>query len=225
MQAASTKPAYVNSAVMAIDPMVAVMKKVVTDNEIDYLIKTAKEKVQRSKVSADTESITTDHRTGSNCWLYYEKDPIAKKIGERIAKIVGIPLSHAEAIQIVHYAPGQEYRPHHDAYNLDTPRGQRCCAKGGQRLVTALVYLNEVEEGGGTSFPKLNITINPTPGRLLLFHNTGEDVTKAHPDSLHAGTPVIKGEKWAFTIWFHQYPMSYNPFKMPQNEVETIVTT
>ena len=32
---------------------------------------------------------------------------------------------------------------------------------GGQRLWTALCYLNDVEEGGETRFTKLNIAVKP----------------------------------------------------------------
>jgi len=28
--------------------------------------------------------------------------------------------------------------------------------------------------------------------------------TKVHPDSLHAGRPVTKGEKFAFNLWFRE---------------------
>jgi len=39
--------------------------------------------------------------------------------------------------------------------------------RGGQTLVTLLVYLNEVKYGGTTTFGKLDLTINPTKGQVL----------------------------------------------------------
>lgn len=192
---------------MAEDPMVAVMEQVLTEEEMAHVITLAGSRMQRAKVSLDDSYTITEGRSGSNCWISYDSDDVIARIGQRIAGIVGIPLSHAEAMQVIHYGPAQEYRAHYDAYDLATARGQRCCAYGGQRLVTALVYLNTIEEGGATSFPRLDVSVAAAPGRMVIFHNTGDDVGVPHPRSLHAGTPVLRGEKWAFNIWFHARPM------------------
>jgi hypothetical protein len=189
------------------NPLVVFRDSVLSPVECQYLINLAKGQVNRAKVSLDEESTVIPGRSGGNLWLRYKDDPNVKAIGERIAAIVGIPLSNAESMQILHYGPGQEYRGHFDAYDLTTLRGQRCCTYGGQRLVTALIYLNQVDEGGETIFPKLGIKVASKQGRLAVFHNTTEDNTKPHPGSLHAGAPIIKGEKWAFNIWFHTRPM------------------
>jgi len=189
-------------------PLVMTADAVLSREEAAELIALAKHRLQRAKVSFDAEYGITDGRSGQNCWLSYADYPLARRIGERIAALVGMPLANAEALQVLHYGPEQEYRAHYDAYDLSTARGQRCCRYGGQRLLTALVYLNDVTEGGGTGFPRLKLEVQPAPGRMVLFQNTGDDNTRPHPDSLHAGMPVLKGEKWAFNIWFHARPMS-----------------
>ena len=207
-ESAKLKAAYRNSFVLAEEPMVAVIEDVVSADEMEHIRRLASGKIQRAKVSLENENKITKGRTGGNCWLRYAEDPVVKRVGQRIADQVGIPLSHAEAMQVIHYGPTQQYKPHYDAYDLATAKGQRCCRLGGQRLLTGLVYLNEVEEGGATAFPKLGLEVDAKPGRMVLFHNVGEDIKTAHPDSLHAGTPVVKGEKWAFNIWFHARPMT-----------------
>ena len=45
-------------------------------------------------------------------------------------------------------------------------------------MVTALVYLNDVEEGGETKFPILNIEVKPRVGRMLVFHNVYKGTNK-----------------------------------------------
>jgi prolyl 4-hydroxylase len=194
--------------VLSHQPLVMTVDNVMNQQETQQLLLLAKDRLQRAKVSFDTEYGVTDGRSGRNCWLRYDDHPLVQKIGERISKLAGMPLANAEALQVLHYGADQEYRPHYDAYDLLTPRGQRCCRFGGQRLVTALVYLNRVTEGGGTAFPKLGLQVDPLPGRMVLFQNTGENTNKPHPNSLHAGMPVVKGEKWAFNIWFHTRPMT-----------------
>jgi hypothetical protein len=71
-------------------------------------------------------------------------------------------------------------------------------------IYKALGYLNDVEEGGATEFRDLNISVKPKKGSLLVWKNVLPGTTKVHPDSLHAGRPVTKGEKFAFNLWFRE---------------------
>ena len=41
-------------------------------------------------------------------------------------------------------------------------------------------------------------------GKLLFFSNVEQNTHVLHQDSLHGGAPVIKGEKWAFNLWFRE---------------------
>ena len=61
----------------------------------------------------------------------------------------------AAARQVLHYADGQRYEQHHDfLVDAINPSPEH----GGQRLVTFLMYLTTVEEGGETVFPMARIT-------------------------------------------------------------------
>ena len=195
------------TVICSAQPLVCYQDNLVSPIECEHVIKLAKDKLKRAKVSMAEESKIIAARSGSNCWISYDSDPSINAIGVRIANYVGLPLANAEAIQVIHYDSEQEYRAHFDAYDLSSAKGQRCCKHGGQRLVTALVYLNTVKAGGDTEFPKLNINVKPNLGRMVVFQNTGSDSSKPDPRSLHAGKPVLDGEKWAFNLWFHAEPM------------------
>ena len=199
------KSEYEGAEVFSSEPLVAVRNNVISPIECAYLIELAKPHIKRAGVVLDEGFKPSEGRTGSNHWLKYDEDDVVKSIGQRIADIVGLPLENAESMQIIHYGPEQEYRPHFDAFNLSLARGQKAAQWGGQRLVTALVYLNKVEGGGATQFPKLGITVPASPGRMVIFHNTTEDISGPHPLSLHAGMPVEAGEKWAFNLWFRHH--------------------
>jgi prolyl 4-hydroxylase len=199
------KSEYEGAEVFSSEPLVAVRNDVISPIECAYLIELAKPHIKRAGVVLDEGFKPSEGRTGSNHWLKYDEDDVVKSIGQRIADIVGLPLENAESMQIIHYGPEQEYRPHFDAFNLSLARGQKAAQWGGQRLVTALVYLNKVEGGGATQFPKLGITVPASPGRMVIFHNTTEDISGPHPLSLHAGMPVEAGEKWAFNLWFRHH--------------------
>ena len=199
------KSEYEGAEVFSSEPLVAVRNDVISPMECAYLIELAKPHIKRAGVVLDEGFKPSEGRTGSNHWLKYDEDDVVKSIGQRIADIVGLPLENAESMQIIHYGPEQEYRPHFDAFNLSLARGQKAAQWGGQRLLTALVYLNKVEGGGATQFPKLGITVPASPGRMVIFHNTTEDISGPHPLSLHAGMPVEAGEKWAFNLWFRHH--------------------
>ena len=98
------------------------------------------------------------------------------------------------------------YQHHFDAYDHGTTRGDYNMQRGGQRLVTVLAYLNDVEEGGTTSFWHLNLEIQPLQGRLLVFHNCLPNTNKKHLKTLHQGNAPLSGEKYAFNLWFHEFP-------------------
>lgn len=186
------------------DPIVAVKDNVISPIECEYLIELARPLMRASGVITKNGYENTDGRTGENCWLHYDQDDVVDSIGRRIADIVGFPIAHAEPMQVIHYCIDQEYRRHFDAFDLALPASQGACEFGGQRLVTALVYLNTVSKGGGTLFDDLEINVSAVAGRMLIFHNTVSDNKSRHPLSGHAGMPVLEGEKWAFNLWFRQ---------------------
>merc|ERR1712196_673575 len=65
-------------------------------------------------------------------------------------------------LQLLHYDVGGFYRTHHD--QDAHPR-----SAAGPRLLTVFFYLSNVEAGGGTHFPHLNLTVQPKRGRALIW--------------------------------------------------------
>lgn len=202
------------------DPQVLVKENFISSEDCDHFVSICKDRLKEALVSNNQKGMVSAGRSGKNCWLNHDHDSVTKKVAERIAKIVDIPLSHAEIFQVIYYDPTQEYRAHYDGWlHNNSEKSNRCMKYGGQRLVTALCYLNDVEEGGCTGFPRLNIEVPPQKGKLLIFHNVKEGSGKEtgrserHPLSEHAGRPVIKGHKWAFNLWFRETPKTvlYTP--------------
>lgn len=192
--------------VMCESPLVEEHYNVLTHDECDHFIEISKKDLKRALVSDNTNGVISQGRTGSNTWLKHDHDKITKRVAERIAKIVGLPLENAEKFQIIHYDVSQEYRPHFDSWVHDgSDKTHRCMKWGGARLTTALCYLNNVSKGGGTKMTKLDITISAEKGKVLVFNNTvGMDDHTRHELSEHAGLPVEEGEKFAFNLWFRE---------------------
>ncbi len=194
---------------VAADPVVQVVDDFLSPEERRHLIDQAAGRLGDALVSAVGPARTSSGRTGSVAWIDHDQTTGVRRVVDRVSALVGIPGRHAESLQIVHYRRTERYRSHYDAYDLETERGRQRTARGGQRLVTALAYLNEVTDGGSTSFPRLDVTIEPRPGRLVVFHNVADHALRdlaRHPASLHGGDPVRSGEKWAFNLWFRARP-------------------
>jgi hypothetical protein len=104
-----------------------------------------------------------------------------------------------EAPTVIRYESGQALAPHFDAN-----RGAQVedANRGGQTLVTLLVYLNDVNRGGTTSFGKLDLTVNPTKGQGLLFFPATKD-GEFDERVEHQGDKA-EDEKWLVRIWRHQ---------------------
>jgi prolyl 4-hydroxylase len=185
-------------------PLIHVLDALLAPEDCAHIIAAARPQMRRSQVSGAGGGKLSEGRTSARAWLKHDLDPIVQTVASRIAGCVGLPLAHAESLQVIHYEPGQEYRPHYDAYDLETEKGRRYCERGGQRLVTALAYLGEVEAGGATGFPRLGLDIQPRTGRVVVFHNCHPGTTRCDPRTYHQGKPPLRGEKWAFNLWFHE---------------------
>jgi len=193
-----------NVTLFSPDPIVYVVDSFLTETECDEFIRLAEGKMERATVISPDKHIVHDSRTNTFCWLQHDASELIHEISKRFSILVQMPIRNAEQFQVVHYAPGTEYKAHFDAFDRLTDDGQKNWEPGGQRLITALVYLNDVLKGGATYFPNLDISISPKKGDVLVFHNCLQDSTTIHPMSLHGGASVENGEKWAANLWFRE---------------------
>lgn len=138
-------------------------------------------------------------------FLPEQEDIYLKLLQWRMAIAAGVPLKNAEPLTLLRYLPGQEYKPHRDylpaSHFVPVSKGG-----AGQRISTAIVYLNNPKAGGQTAFPLLQQIIPATEGKLLLF-NSLTDNGQLNESSLHAGQPVISGVKWICTLWLREMPL------------------
>lgn len=188
---------------LSLEPRVYTIDKFISDTECSHMIARATGAgMKRAFVAGAGEGIVSEGRTNTVCWLDHTADAATSRIAERVAGLIGLPLSHSERFQLIYYGKGAEYRPHFDAFDPETPAGKRTWKQGGQRLITALGYLNTPKKGGGTVFPKLGLSVPAEKGKLVVFHNCEAGTIVRHAKSLHGGAPVEAGEKWAFNLWF-----------------------
>jgi prolyl 4-hydroxylase len=116
--------------------------------------------------------------------------------------LIEVPLENCEGMQLVHYKPGQYYKPHHDYFQPNSSYWDREINRGGQRTWTAFLYLNDVKEGGTTNFPYIDIEVKPKAGRMVLWMNMING--KPNVDSYHEARAPKGCEKWGANIWVRE---------------------
>ncbi|HEX6604826.1 MAG TPA: 2OG-Fe(II) oxygenase [Sphingomicrobium sp.] len=141
-------------------------------------------------------------RTSETCDLDW-RDPAVGEVDRKIGELLGLPLAASEPLQGQRYAPGQEFRPHTDTFEPGGYDFYQHTAQSGQRTWTAMIYLNEPEDGGATRFKAIGKTVQPETGKLLAWNNLLPDGSP-NPATLHQGMRVRKGTKYVLTKWFRE---------------------
>ncbi len=185
------------------EPNIAVLGELLSPEECDALIEAARPRLARSltvSVKTGGEEENAD-RTSQGMFFERGESELISCLEARIAHLVGWPADHGEGLQILRYAPGAEYKPHYDYFDPHEPGTSSILQRGGQRVATLVIYLNEPEAGGGTVFPEVHFECLPRKGHAVFFN-----YARPHPStrSLHGGSPVIRGEKWIATKWLRE---------------------
>lgn len=185
------------------NPRVVVFGGLLSDEECDQLIALATPRLARSLTVATKtggEEVNAD-RTSNGMFFQRGENDLVRRIEQRLAKLVNWPEENGEGLQILHYGPGAEYKPHYDYFDPNEPGTPTILRRGGQRVGTIVMYLSEPEKGGGTVFPDVHLEVAPKRGNAVFF-----SYERAHPSTrtLHGGAPVLAGEKWIATKWLRE---------------------
>jgi prolyl 4-hydroxylase len=187
-------------------PRVILFGNVLSSEECSELIELSRGKLARSSVvnPATGQYDLHPHRTSSGTHFARGETDTIRRIERRISELLQQPEERGEPLQILHYEPGGEYRPHFDYFDPAQPGNEQVLAQGGQRVATLVMYLNDVEAGGATTFPAVGLEVLPRKGSAVFFAYT-TDQGELDARSLHGGSPVTAGEKWIATKWFRQH--------------------
>jgi prolyl 4-hydroxylase len=148
-----------------------------------------------------------EFRTSESCNLD-PNHPIILQVEAKIAEFTGMDPALGETIQGQRYAVGQQFKPHHDFFYKSESYWADQERQGGQRTWTAMIFLNDVEAGGQTFFPKANVRVTPRTGNLLLWNNL-DQYGEPNMFSLHTGCPVEGGIKYVITKWYRERPWGW----------------
>ena len=184
-------------------PRVVVFGAFLSDDECDELVAAAAPRMSRSETVVYETGGSEVHASRTSRGMFFGRgeNTICQRIEQRIADLLRWPLQNGEGLQVLHYAPGAEYKPHHDYFDPAQPGMAPVLARGGQRVGTVLMYLNTPSKGGGTVFPDVALEVAPIKGQAVFFsYDRPHPVTR----TLHGGAPVGEGEKWVATKWLRE---------------------
>lgn len=189
-------------------PRVLTFERFLSPSLCKWIIERARPSLEAARVihaeegGAKVDSIRTNTGMG---FSLIDTDLVMQLTQARIAAAIGVPMSHQEPTNILHYEPGQEYRPHYDFVDPGVAHFQQQLMTVGQRTVTFLIYLNDDYHDGATAFPRLDWSFKGKAGDAIAFWN----LTDGKPDTrtLHAGTPPDGGIKWLFSKWVRDRPV------------------
>ena len=185
-------------------PQICVIENLAPPRLRDWIIRRARPRMQRAKIyDGQGSGASAAERSNSMAGFDFpDRDLAMMVLGENIARITGFALAEMESPIVLHYAVGEEFKPHHDYFDPALPAFADEIRRNGQRPATLLLYLNDGYEGGETDFPKLNFRFRGQPGDALLFWNVTDGVPD--PRTLHAGLAPTRGEKWLFSQWLRR---------------------
>lgn len=180
------------------EPLILILDNVLSGNECDELIDLAADRMQRAKVGRS--HAVSEIRTSSSMFFEEGENELIRRIEARVAELMNVPVAHAEPLQMLHYRAGEQYQPHYDYFTSGDAVNNR--------ISTLVMYLNDVEEGGDTYFPSLGLSVRPKKGSAVYFEYFYADC-RLNELTLHAGHPVVAGEKWVATQWMRRQRYRY----------------
>ncbi len=200
---------YPNKILSEHNPTLVLLPNLLSPNECQHIINKAKDKLFSSTMIVNNQEVVNASRNSKSAFITSNgvlptDDAVIHRFLSRLSRLCGTPTTHFEGMKVVNYQKDQQYLAHYDFFR----EHDNFLQTAGDRMYTFFIYLNTLqpEDGGTTSFPKINLTCQPHAGDGLFWVN----IHPLHPDqyednALHSGDPVLTNtEKWGVNVWVRQ---------------------
>ena len=136
--------------------------------------------------------VSCEGRAASSGWCTGtcdQKRSVVHDALDTISQIVGHADRNAsEQAHFLDLAPGQQYGLRHE-FVLD-----QTLTAAGPRIYSAVVFLDDADQGGELWFPDLNIAVPPKAGTLVIYANVKrDDYLAPEPRTRHAHRALADG--------------------------------
>ena len=150
----------------------------------------------------DSRTRRESERSSSTVLIDWKTNEFFKYIDRKIVDLMQFHPFIGEGMTGQKYEIGEFYVRHPD-YFIDEDL-ETYCTWMGQRTWTTMLYLNDVEEGGETQFPNINVKMKPKEGTLIAWNNLHIDGTN-NENTLHEALPPKSGKKYVVTKWWRSW--------------------
>ncbi|KAH8408656.1 hypothetical protein KR215_009816, partial [Drosophila sulfurigaster] len=198
---------------ISMDPDIFVFHNVISSAEIAILDRETEAFLVPAKVGNSEGEEVTSYRTVNSAWLPHvnvsrEVNLLAVRLHKRMSDLSDFNLdSYSDVMQVLKYDFGGHFNIHNDFFNDSSSE---------DRIATILLYLNDVPSGGGTMFPKLNMTVKAEAGKALLWYSIKPDTFDYETMTEHAGCPVKIGTKLVLAHWLYEHDHMFTlPCRQP----------
>jgi prolyl 4-hydroxylase len=182
------------------NPRVVVFAGLLTHEECDQIVELARPRMARSETVdiATGGSEINSARTSRGMFFARGEFDVIARVEARLAALLNWPVENGEGLQVLHYLPGAEYKPHYDYFDPAQSGTPTILPRGGPRGGPGVMNRTPPARGGGTTFPDVDLEVAPVKGHAVFF-----SYDSPHPSTrtLHGGAPVLAGEKWVATKW------------------------
>jgi prolyl 4-hydroxylase len=186
-------------------PVLALLSNVMSAEECKALIDLARPRLKHSTI-VDLQSgqdVVAAYRNSYGMFFRLQETAFIASLDRRISELMSLPVENGEGLQVLYYPTGAASAPHVDFLQITNEANRSSIARSGQRVSTLVTYLNDVPAGGETSFPEVGWAVTPRLGHAAYFEYCD---SRGVVDwrSVHAGNPVLEGEKWVASKWMRQ---------------------
>ncbi|KAL7645283.1 UNVERIFIED_CONTAM: hypothetical protein RMT77_003669 [Armadillidium vulgare] len=191
------------------DPIIVVFHDVLSENEMKVLRELAFPNLETTQVHSFTthSALKSLARVGKTAWVMRDSNSLVDKILKRVEYMTGLSTTFSEHFHILNYGIGGHYDVHVDFFDLRM-KNINPDEHFGDRIATALFYLNDVEAGGATVFPTLGVRVPPEKGAVLFWFNLKRN-GEGDYRTVHASCPVLLGQKWIANLWLHEFGQEF----------------
>ncbi|XP_062121606.1 prolyl 4-hydroxylase subunit alpha-2-like [Drosophila sulfurigaster albostrigata] len=197
------------------DPDIFVFHNMISSSEIALLEGETEALMDRELVIAENDKLVhSNHRTLRHVWLPHpqiseEVQWLVSRIKQRMEDFSDLIVLELDPMEMLKYGFGGHFSIHSDFYNFTGAFME-------DRIATIVVYLNDVPSGGGTMFPKLNMTVKAEAGKALLWYSIKPDTFDYETRTEHAGCPVKIGTKLVLAHWLYEHDHMFSlPCRQP----------
>jgi len=186
-------------------PVLALLSDVMSAEECKELIELARPRLKPSTI-VDLQSgqdVVAAYRNSLGMFFRLRETEFIARLDGRISELMNLPVENGEGLQVLYYPTGAASAPHVDFLQITNEANRASIARSGQRISTMVTYLNDVPAGGETSFPELGWAATPCLGHAVYFEYC-DNRGMVDWRSVHAGNPVLEGEKWVASKWMRQ---------------------